>query len=154
MTVYRFITEGTVEEKIAERAAKKLKMDHLVIQKGALANSNKAPSVQEMNNIIQFGAQQVLKSTGQNILEEDIDKLLMYSEEKTKEINNELSKLEEAFNLNNFSFDGKSFYDFEGSNYKEKKREHISLGIRNRKSTGFYEVNRANQSHRKQKKKG
>jgi SWI/SNF-related matrix-associated actin-dependent regulator of chromatin subfamily A member 5 len=153
VTIYRFISEGTVEEKIAERAAKKLKMDHLVIQKGALASSNKNPSVQEMNTIVQFGAQQVLKSTGQTILEEDIDKLLMYSEEKTKEINQELTKLEEAFNLNNFSFDGKSFYDFEGNNYKEKKKEHISLGTRNRKSTGFYEVNKTN-SHRKQKKKG
>ncbi|OMJ78550.1 hypothetical protein SteCoe_21612 [Stentor coeruleus] len=154
VTVYRFIIEGTVEEKIAERAAKKLKMDHLVIQKGSLANSTKAPSLHEMNSIVQFGAQQVLKSTGKDILEEDINKVLMYSEEKTKEINQELSKLEEAFNLNNMSFDGKSFYDFEGSNYKTKQKEHISLGARNRRSTGFYEVDRSSNYQKKQKKKG
>ena len=154
VTVYRFVTEGSVEEKIAERAAKKLKMDHLVIQKGALANAAKAPSVQEMNSIVQFGAQQVLKSTAQVIPEEDIDKLLYYSEEKTKEIQEELSKLEEAFDLNSFSFDGSAFYDFEGSNYKEKQKEHISLGTRNRRSTGFYEVDRSSNYHRKQKKKG
>ena len=154
VTVYRFVTEGTVEEKIAERAAKKLKMDHLVIQKGALANTTKAPSATEMNSIVQFGAQQVLKSTGQNIPEEDIDKLLLYSEEKTKEIQIELSKLEETFNLNNLSFDGSQFYDFEGSNYKVKQKEHISLGTRNRRSTGFYEVDRSSNYQRKQKKKG
>lgn len=154
VTIYRFITEGTVEEKICERAARKLKMDHLVIQKGALANSHKSPSLHEMNNILQYGAQQVLKSTGQNILEEDIDKILHYAESKTKEINDELSKLEEAFNLNNFTFDGKSFYDFEGSNYKHQKKEHISLGARNRKPANSYELNKLNNNQKKQKKKG
>jgi SNF2 family DNA or RNA helicase len=29
--VYRFVTEGTVEEKIVERAARKLKVDHLIM---------------------------------------------------------------------------------------------------------------------------
>lgn len=154
VTVYRFVMEGTVEEKIAERAAKKLKIDHLVIQKGSLAHSNKAPSVDEMNSILQYGAQQVLKSTGKNIPEEDINKILSYSEEKTKEIQQELSKLEETFNLNNLSFDGKSFYEFEGSNYKSKQKEHISLGTRNRRSTGFYEVDRSSNYQKKQKKKG
>lgn len=154
VTVYRFVIEGTVEEKIAERAAKKLKIDHLVIQKGSLTQSNKAPSVDEMNSILQYGAQQVLKSTGKNIPEEDINKVLSYSEEKTKEIIQELSKLEETFNLNNFSFDGKSFYEFEGNNYKTKQKEHISLGARNRRSTGFYEVDRSSNYQKKQKKKG
>lgn len=32
--VYRFVTEGSVEEKIVERAARKLKVDHLIMQKG------------------------------------------------------------------------------------------------------------------------
>lgn len=34
VVVYRFVTEGTVEEKIVERAARKLKVDHLIMQKG------------------------------------------------------------------------------------------------------------------------
>lgn len=33
--IYRLVTEGTVEEKIVERAARKLKVDHLIMQKGA-----------------------------------------------------------------------------------------------------------------------
>jgi len=32
--IYRFVTEGSVEEKIVERAARKLKVDHLIMQKG------------------------------------------------------------------------------------------------------------------------
>jgi SNF2 family DNA or RNA helicase len=34
VVVYRFVTEGSVEEKIVERAARKLKVDHLIMQKG------------------------------------------------------------------------------------------------------------------------
>jgi SWI/SNF-related matrix-associated actin-dependent regulator of chromatin subfamily A member 5 len=156
VTVYRFITEGSVEEKIAERAAKKLKMDHLVIQRGALANQNKAPTVQEMNQIVQFGAQQVLRTTGHDIPEEDIDKILEYAEEKTETLNEEMKKLEEAFNLQSFSLDGSSMYEFEGENYKKVQRQHIDLGARNRRSTGFYDVEKYFNSlnHKKMKKKG
>ncbi|CAG9329863.1 unnamed protein product [Blepharisma stoltei] len=155
VTVYRFVTEGTVEEKIAERAAKKLKMDHLVIQRGGLTQQNKAPSVQDMKNIVQFGAQQVLKSTGNTIPDQDIDKILKYAQEKTEEINEELKNIEQAFNLNNLSFDGASLYHFEGEDYKKVEKTHISLGRRNRKKNELYEVNKdLNNQHKKNKKKG
>lgn len=38
--VFRFISEGTVEEKIIERADKKLYLDAAVIQQGRLAEQN------------------------------------------------------------------------------------------------------------------
>lgn len=38
--VFRFISEGTVEEKIIERADKKLFLDAAVIQQGRLAEQN------------------------------------------------------------------------------------------------------------------
>jgi SNF2 family DNA or RNA helicase len=34
VVVYRLVTEGAVEEKVVERAARKLKVDHLIMQKG------------------------------------------------------------------------------------------------------------------------
>lgn len=55
--IYRFVTDGTVEEKIVERAAKKLKIDHLVIQKGKQVQ-NKVSAL-EVSNIIQYGASKV-----------------------------------------------------------------------------------------------
>lgn len=155
VTVYRFVTEGTVEEKIAERAAKKMKMDHLVIQRGGLTAQNKAPSVQDMKQIVQFGAQQVLKSTGNTIPDEDIDKILKYAQEKTEEINTELKNIEQAFNLNNLCLDGSSLYQFEGEDYKKYEKTHISLGRRNRKKNGLYEINKdLNNQKQKNKKKG
>ena len=57
VTVYRFVTEGTVEEKIIERAGKKLKIDHLIIQKGKPIQ-NKVSAL-EMTNIIQYGADEL-----------------------------------------------------------------------------------------------
>ena len=58
VTIYRFVTEGSVEEKIVERAMKKLKIDHLIMQKGRFSNEAKV-SDKEMIQIIQHGAQRV-----------------------------------------------------------------------------------------------
>lgn len=42
MQVFRLITEGTVEEKIIERADRKLFLDAAVIQQGRLAEQNQS----------------------------------------------------------------------------------------------------------------
>lgn len=61
--MYRFVTESTVEERIVERAAKKLKLDSLVIQKGRLGQaSHKGPSTNELHQMLQFGAQEVYRT--------------------------------------------------------------------------------------------
>jgi SWI/SNF-related matrix-associated actin-dependent regulator of chromatin subfamily A member 5 len=41
VVVYRFITEGSVEERMLERAAQKLRLDQLVIQQGRAQPVNK-----------------------------------------------------------------------------------------------------------------
>ena len=41
MRIFRLITEGTVEERIVERAEMKLRLDALVIQQGRLADREK-----------------------------------------------------------------------------------------------------------------
>lgn len=155
VTVYRFVVEESVEEKIAERAARKLKMDHLVIQRGALASQTKAPNATELSTIVQFGAQQVLKTTGENIPEEDIDRILEYAQSKTNALKEELSKLEETFNLQDFSMDGTTLYKIDEEYSKSVPKQHIDLGARERKSTGFYDVEKFNNaSAKKAKKKG
>lgn len=57
--VYRFVTEETVEEKIVERAARKLKIDHMIMAKGSFqADSGKNSKVgsNEMISMIRHGA--------------------------------------------------------------------------------------------------
>jgi SNF2 family DNA or RNA helicase len=85
--IYRFVTEGTVEEKIIERAGKKLKIDHLIIQRGK-PMQNKVSAL-EMTNIIQYGADKLFS---QNEIEttKDIEEILDYSINKTEKLNSHL----------------------------------------------------------------
>ena len=62
--IYRFVCEGTVEEKIVERAATKLKIDHLIIQKGK-KNENKATAI-EMTTMLQYGADKIFSDKNEN----------------------------------------------------------------------------------------
>src|ERR1700721_1022592 len=48
--VFRFITEGSVEERMLERAAQKLRLDQLVIHKGR-QQTTKGPSLVSMRQI-------------------------------------------------------------------------------------------------------
>lgn len=60
--VYRLITEKTVEEKIIERAEKKLLLDAIVIQQGRLASSSNKISTREMASIVTYGADFIFSS--------------------------------------------------------------------------------------------
>jgi SNF2 family DNA or RNA helicase len=85
VTVYRFVTEGTVEEKIVERAGKKLKIDHLIIQKGKPIQ-NKVSAL-EMTNIIQYGVDKIFSQSENDATTKDIEEILDYSINKTEQIN-------------------------------------------------------------------
>ncbi|KAF8421722.1 hypothetical protein L210DRAFT_2207865 [Boletus edulis BED1] len=55
MYVFRFITEGSVEERMLERAAQKLRLDQLVIQQGRQQQC-KAANKDELLDMITHGA--------------------------------------------------------------------------------------------------
>jgi hypothetical protein len=74
-----------VEEKIVERAAKKLKIDHLIIQKGKSVQSK--VSALEMTNILQYGAQNIFDSNNVNNSDAfNIEEILDYSMNKTEKL--------------------------------------------------------------------
>ena len=50
--VFRLVTENTVDEKIVERAAVKLRLDRMVIQQGRLADSKQNLGKDDMLNMI------------------------------------------------------------------------------------------------------
>lgn len=60
VNVYRLITENTLEEKIVERQMVKLKWDTLVIQQGRFQQKNKVFTKDELKDMIQFGASEVM----------------------------------------------------------------------------------------------
>ncbi len=93
--VYRLVTEGTVEEKIIERAETKLRLDAVIIQQGRLLEQQKkAPSKEEMMSMIRFGAEQIFRSSGSTITEEDIDAIISRGEQKTADLNSKLQVYE------------------------------------------------------------
>jgi SWI/SNF-related matrix-associated actin-dependent regulator of chromatin subfamily A member 5 len=80
--VYRLITKDTVEEKIIERQAIKLKLDQVVIQQGHQA-ANKNLSKEEYERILLNGAANIMKQKNAKIeaREIDIDQLIKEGEE-------------------------------------------------------------------------
>jgi hypothetical protein len=110
--VYRLVTEGTVEEKIVERAARKLKVDHLIMQKGTY--NRQQEKTQSINNLsgnevlsmIKFGAQEIISTANTDITDANIDAILEHSLKKTQEISQQLANIEDKFNLNNVSLTG------------------------------------------------
>ncbi|KAH8583566.1 SNF2L with a SWI SNF2 like ATpase and a Myb domain [Cryptosporidium sp. chipmunk genotype I] len=108
VTVYRFVTEKTVEERIVERAAKKLKLDSLIIQQGLISNaSHSAPDNRELHEMIQFGAQEVYHTRDlSSVTDEDIDTILAAAQERTNEMNAKMKKLSSELDLQNLRLDG------------------------------------------------
>ncbi|GMH36548.1 hypothetical protein BSKO_04416 [Bryopsis sp. KO-2023] len=99
VNIYRFVTKGTVEEDILERAKKKMVLDHLVIQKmdtsgRTVLESNvgnrslkKMFAKDELASILRFGAEDLFKvdeAQGaeqlQKLQDEDIDSILERAE--------------------------------------------------------------------------
>jgi len=117
--VFRFITDRTVEERIIERANQKLKLDALVIQQGRLQEQSKALSKNDLIGMIKYGADEVLKTSGSTITDDEIDKILESSEEHTAAVDENMTKKTEE-SLYNFTMDGGvgSVYD-----YAEEKKD-------------------------------
>ena len=84
VSVSRFCMEGTLEEKILERAERKLYLDRLVIEQGRLTMAMPSLDQKELLGLIRFGADAVLKTEGASLTDEDIDVLLARGKEKTE----------------------------------------------------------------------
>merc|ERR1711981_720405 len=127
--VYRLVTENTVDEKIVERAAVKLRLDRMVIQAGRLSDNKQNLGKDEMLGMIRHGAKHVFAAKDGEIEEHEIEALIQMGEIKTAEANKKLEALGES-SLRNFTLDTKqeeSVYTFEGEDFREKNRDEIGL---------------------------
>ncbi|CAG2163515.1 unnamed protein product, partial [Oppiella nova] len=60
--IYRFVTRGSVEERITHVAKKKMMLTHLVVRPGMGQNKNQAAmSKQELDDILKFGTEELFK---------------------------------------------------------------------------------------------
>ncbi|RLN81646.1 hypothetical protein BBJ28_00020888 [Nothophytophthora sp. Chile5] len=118
--VFRFISDGTVEEKIVERAERKLYLDAAIIQQGRLAQQNRKLSKDELMTMVRFGADEIFNARGSMITDDDIDAILARGEERTEAMKDKIAA-DMQHNLANFSLSGdngnanvSSLYEFEG----------------------------------------
>ncbi|KZO90035.1 hypothetical protein CALVIDRAFT_569403 [Calocera viscosa TUFC12733] len=66
--VYRFSTEGSVEERVLERAAQKLRLDQLVIQQQRGAQLQQKPANKdELLEMIHHGVERIANSTEERV---------------------------------------------------------------------------------------
>ncbi|CAI0466679.1 unnamed protein product [Linum tenue] len=98
--VFRFCTEYTIEEKVIERAYKKLALDALVIQQGRLAEQKGgrhycSVNKDELLQMVRFGAEMVFSSKDSTITDEDIDRIIAKGEEATAELDAKMKKFTE-----------------------------------------------------------
>jgi SWI/SNF-related matrix-associated actin-dependent regulator of chromatin subfamily A member 5 len=106
--VFRLVTEDSIEEKIVERAEKKLFLDAAIIQQGRLANADKTLGKGDLMAIVRFGADQIFSSKGMMTTDDDIDVILARGEEKTKAASDKL-KRDTSLTLNSFNFNTLDF---------------------------------------------
>ncbi|KAH9578442.1 SLIDE domain [Trypanosoma melophagium] len=129
--VYRFVTDGTVEEKIYRRALKKLYLDAMVVQQGRMQGRNgNNVSKEELLSMIKFGAEELFKAKDEDITEADIDRLFE-GEDRSKQLN---SAIKEQIQMSLASFklgaEEANVYDFEGVRFKtgvESRMLHLTL---------------------------
>ena len=145
--VFRFVSEGTVEEKIIERADRKLFLDAAVVQQGRLAEQNGALDKGDLMKMVRFGADQILSGKGGTYTDEDIDALIAKGEEKTNAMQAKL-QTNAQHNLADFTLlaedeTGIDTFSFGGQNYRDANKEaagnFITLPQRERKRN--YDVN-------------
>ncbi|KAI9906451.1 hypothetical protein PsorP6_003258 [Peronosclerospora sorghi] len=117
--VFCFITDGTVEEMIVERAERKQYLNAAIIQQGRLAQQNRKISKDELMTIVRFGADKIFNVRRSMITDEDIDAILARGEERPESMKGKIAA-DSHHNIANLSLSGdngnasvSSLYKFE-----------------------------------------
>lgn len=125
--VYRFVTDGTVEEKIYRRALKKLYLDAVVVQQGRLqTKSQQNVSKAELLSMIKFGAEEIFKTRHEDVTEADIDFLLDQGETLSVQLAAD-TKQQVSMSLASFELGAEeaNIYEFEGISFRSGMESRI-----------------------------
>jgi SWI/SNF-related matrix-associated actin-dependent regulator of chromatin subfamily A member 5 len=122
--IYRFICENTIEEKIIERQAMRLKLDSLIIQQGRVLKGGETFTKEQMKEMIQYGADAIFRP-GDDFKDEEIDIILERGEKNTTSFFEEAEKQakDKSNLLINMSFNSTDLYKFENEDYLQKRKE-------------------------------
>ncbi|CAL5219362.1 g1181 [Coccomyxa viridis] len=110
VNVFRFCVENSIEEKVIEKAYKKLRLDALVIQQGRLTENTKSVNKDDLLAMVRYGAEMVFSSEAANITDEDIDAIIQKGQRATEELNEKMKQYTE--NAMKFTMDGGIAYEY------------------------------------------
>lgn len=137
--VFRFITQDAIEERILERATQKLKLDQLVIQEGRAQQAQKlANNKEELLDMIQHGAEKIINSSTNMMIDDDIDEIIKRGEDKTKELNSKYAGMD-LDALNNFRSES-LINTWEGEDFAAKRQKMIWIEPAKRERKGNYSI--------------
>ena len=121
VSVFRFCTDNSVEEKVIEKAYKKLALDALVIQQGRLQENQKNLNKDELLSMVRYGADKIFDGAGgSTITDEDIETIIAKGEDATKQLNEKMAGFTDK--ALNFAMDADaSLYDFAEKDEEEQK---------------------------------
>ena len=130
VSVFRFCTDGSVEEKVIEKAYKKLALDALVIQQGRLQENQKNVNKEELLSMVRYGADKIFDgTTNSTITDEDIDTIIAKGEDETKLLNEKMAGFTDK--ALKFSMDADaSLYEFEDKEAAENKEAFEGLNMK------------------------
>ena len=130
VSVFRFCTDGSVEEKVIEKAYKKLALDALVIQQGRLQENQKNVNKDELLSMVRFGADKIFDgTTNSTITDEDIDTIIAKGEDETKLLNEKMAGFTDK--ALKFSMDADaSLYEFEDKEAADSKEAFEGLDVK------------------------
>lgn len=140
--VYRMVSQGTVDEKIVERATRKLFLDAMVIQSG----SRSRLETNEVMGMVRFGADEIFRTSEASVTEEDIDAIMERGRERTDQMTAAIkAETEHGLNLDDLELHGQyeasGIYQFEGQDFKGKaKPKHEFVTIPKRERVASYSL--------------
>lgn len=108
--VFRLVTVNTMEEKMIERQTLKLKLDSMIIQKGRLAPKNSSMGKDEMQEMVNYGADGIF-AVGNELCDQDIDSLIEEGKARAQNLQMEAAKkMKDKMNMADFELNTMNLY--------------------------------------------
>eukprot|EP00798_Chlamydomonas_sp_ICE-L_P028324 gene28324-31441_t len=140
--VFRFCVENSIEEKVLEKAYKKLRLDALVIQQGRLTENSKDKvkkedllnmvrygaelvNKEDLLNMVRYGAELVFSSEPLNITDADVEAIIAKGVKDTEALNEKMQQFTD--NAKSFALDGGMVYDFKEEKENKDDSESVAL---------------------------
>ena len=112
-----------------ERQTLKLKLDSMIIQKGRLAPKNQALGKDEMQEMVNYGADGIF-AVGNELCDQDIDTLIDEGKRRAQGMQEEAQqKMEGKMNMADFELNTMNLYQFEDVDYAKQKRDEAQLKV-------------------------